>query len=206
MYSRAELSAVSRVSANGEALKLSQLDDELIKHQPNRLWALPPLHPPHAPWYHSRDEFSISLLFRFHALLSAQTEDQNPWRPGNEASCFQDVQSIVHVILVRSSSNILRFLCVSVSNRSGCLVGRTRLAMHMTFVLCLNLVSVWDPMCYCQRWYHTKLSVSRSKVTVKARAHESTEGKTFMHHTNTDVKAVKADQISARKSTLLSVL
>ena len=109
----------------------------------------------------------FSLLFPFHVLLSAQTEDQNPGRPGNEASYFQDMQSIVHVILVRRNSNILRFLRVSVSNRSGCLVGRTRLAMHMTFVLCLNLVSLWDPMYYCQRWYHTKLSVSQSKVTVK---------------------------------------
>jgi len=64
-----ELSIASRVSNSSEALKPSQLDNELIEDWQNRLWGLPPCvyhdvtHMVNAPPY------PFSPLFVFHVLL-----------------------------------------------------------------------------------------------------------------------------------------
>ena len=96
-HSQVELSTASTVSISTGVLKPSQLDNELIKDQQNRLWGLsPPKHPPDLTHVIGLPRFLP--LFHFCVLLSTQTEKEQG-RTSNSTSLQDNLGLIQHELL-----------------------------------------------------------------------------------------------------------
>lgn len=88
-HSQAVVSTASGVSTSSELI--SRLDNELIKDQPNPLWAPTPYIHLAFTQHHSHDEFSPGLPhflppFCFRELLSTETEEQKVGYSGSKAN------------------------------------------------------------------------------------------------------------------------
>ena len=100
----AELSTASRVSTNSEALKPSQLDNELIKDQQNRLWTPAPYIHLTSTWCHSSEECSQAFPV-FHCTSASmhycqrKLKSEKRGRSGDKAITTTVIQSVVSTVI-----------------------------------------------------------------------------------------------------------